>query len=200
MTDAETRLHDLLQDAVPGAAVPPDLLSTAACRAAQIRRRRVATRGAIGVATVVATGALVQHRETALDADRIAPLSSHTPSASDPATPHEAGGTVRLLVSGECEPTDAEAGCSRLTLEVRRGGDPQRFVLYDRYGGEQPTALSEPRQLVLTFADGTQRSAPARRVGPREWEFDLDIAAGVTFDTVSLVMVDGRVEVRIMVA
>ncbi|HVE97814.1 MAG TPA: hypothetical protein VNA12_01390, partial [Mycobacteriales bacterium] len=43
-----------------------------------------------------------------------------------------------------------------------------------------------PRRLVVQFADGTERSAPAQQVGPGVWEFALDLPADVALETISL--------------
>lgn len=169
MNHLELRLQGALRDAVPVPELPAGLLGHAADRATRIRRRRLATRSALGVAALAGSGVALAQGGPVAPVQRLEPLASASASAA--ATPG-----VRLTHDNQCKTAELTPGmtCSRTTLEIHWGDEPaQPLHISERYSVGAAIRTAPPRSLVVHYADGTSKTYSPRAVGPNSWVFDV---------------------------
>lgn len=192
MNDVEDRLHRTLDAVVPHQSAGPALLASAVARATRIRRRRVATRSAVGAAAV-AGGMLVAHRgpASAPAADGIHPVASSTATA-----PGVQPGITLTAVEGGCtmSPQLVTGPCLRWVVEIQRvgGATESETLIEEGFASEVHPLRARPQDPVIGIElDGVLRTLTGRPDGPGRWVFDVAIPDDAEVGLLSLQTDDG---------
>lgn len=192
MNEAETALRTALRS-LPEPVVAGDLPVRAARSAHRIRRRRLATRGALGAAAVAAGGLAVAPRPGPRSVEPLATTSpAATVSPSPQPTPARADVFLVTLEERPCEMTTPAAGheCTRgvFTIHPPSGAEEVTVVEDGRPAGTPSKWASiTPSALTLLLGDGRTLRAEAEPAGDRAWSFDLTVPEGAAVESVSLV-------------
>lgn len=204
MNAIEQQLQVALDRAVPQHVARPGLVPAAIARATHIRKRRLATRSALGIVAVAGGAAVVAQRDVKnapTVPDRVRQLASAQPSASIAAVGQP--GITLTAVEGGCyynrTPAPPEMGitgpCLRWVLETRRaGGQVETKSLMENYytdASNHPLRTLTQDPVLGIELDGSRRTLTGRPDGPGRWLFDVVVPDGAELHILSLQTDDG---------
>lgn len=176
MNALEDRLHDVLRDAMLDERPRHDLAGIAMARAEQIRRRRTASRAALGVSALVGASAVAVAVELP---DRAAVRTTPAASAAPAAQP--AGEADVRVVRAPCEwgaPTSADPAadpspraCTRFDVEMHWPDGSTTTNATELT--TTPADRAWDAVLVIERYDGTTVRIVPRSADDGVWEYDV---------------------------